>query len=82
MNGNIAKSGNSGPKVRSDCEMSLELREEGGIIIDLKSKVGVLYGESIRKQCIEILNYYQISNAVLAIDDSGALPFVISARLE
>ena len=82
MNGNIAKSGNSGPKVRSDCEMSLELREEGGIIIELKSKVGVLYGESIRKQCNEILDYYQIRNAVLTIDDSGALPFVISARLE
>jgi citrate lyase subunit beta/citryl-CoA lyase len=82
MSGNFAKSGNSGPKVRSDCEMSLELREEGGIIIDLKSKVGVLYGESVRKQCIEIMNYYQIRNAVLAIDDSGALPFVISARLE
>ena len=82
MSGNFAKSGNSGPKVRSDCEMSLELREEGGIIIDLKSKVGVLYGESVRKQCIEIMNYYQIRDAVLAIDDSGALPFVISARLE
>jgi len=82
MSGNFAKSGNSGPKVRSDCEMSLELREEGGIIIDLKSKVGVLYGESVRKQCIKIMNYYQIRDAVLAIDDSGALPFVISARLE
>jgi len=82
MNGNFAKSGNSGPKVRSDCEMSLELREEGGIIIELKSKVGVLYGESIRRQSIEILNYYHIRDAFLAIDDSGALPFVISARLE
>ncbi len=82
MNGNFAKSGNSGPKVRSDCEMSLELREEGGIIIELKSKVGVLYGESIRRQSIEILNYYQIRDAFLTIDDSGALPFVISARLE
>lgn len=82
MNGNSAKSGNSGPKVRSDCEMSLGLRSEGGISIDLRSKVGVLYGESIRKQCIEILNYYQIRDAVLSIDDSGALPFVISARLE
>lgn len=82
MNGNFAKSGNSGPKVRSDCEISLELREDGGIAIELKSKVGVLYGESIRRQCIEILSFYQIRDAVLRIDDSGALPFVISARLE
>ncbi len=82
MNEKFTKSGNSGPKVRSDCEISLGLRGEGGISIDLRSKVGVLYGESIRKQCIEILNYYQIRDAVLSIDDSGALPFVISARLE
>jgi citrate lyase subunit beta/citryl-CoA lyase len=82
MNNSSAVSGNSGPKVRSDCEMTLELKEGGGIIIDLKSKVEVLYGASIKKLCIEILHYYGISDAHLRIDDSGALPFVIAARLE
>jgi citrate lyase subunit beta/citryl-CoA lyase len=82
MNNSYATSGNSGPKVRSDCEMFLELKGEGGIIIDLKSKVEVLYGGSINKQCIEILNYFGIRDAFLKIDDSGALPFVIAARLE
>jgi citrate lyase subunit beta/citryl-CoA lyase len=79
---NTAASGNSGPKVRSDCELLLELRDGGGIVIDLKSKVKVLYGESIKKLCLEILNYFGISDAFLRIDDSGALPFVIAARLE
>jgi citrate lyase subunit beta/citryl-CoA lyase len=82
MNNSYATSGNSGPKVRSDCEVVLELRNEGAIIIDLTSKVKVLYGESIKKQCIEILDFYGIRDAVLKIDDSGALPFVISARIE
>ena len=82
MNNSTAASGNSGPKVRSDCELTLELRSGGGIIIDLKSKVKVLYGESIKKLCLEILNYFGISDAFLRIDDSGALPFVIAARLE
>lgn len=82
MNNSSAVSGNSGPKVRSDCEMTLELRDEGGIVIDLKSKVKVLYGESIKKLCLEILNYFGIGHAFLRIDDSGALPFVIEARLE
>lgn len=82
MNNSSAASGNSGPKVRSDCELTLELRSGGGIVIDLKSKVKVLYGESIKKLCLEILNYFDISDAFLRIDDSGALPFVISARLE
>jgi len=82
MNNSIATVGNSGPKIRSDCEITLELKNKGGITIELKSKVKVLYGESIKNQCIDILNYFGISNAILTINDSGALPFVIAARME
>jgi citrate lyase subunit beta/citryl-CoA lyase len=82
MNKIIATSGNTGPKVRSDCEITLELKSESGIITDLKSKVKSLYGESIINQCLEILEFFGIKNAVLRINDSGALPFVIAARLE
>lgn len=82
MNKKIATAGNAGPKVRSDCEIKLELKEKGGIVIDLISKVKTLYGESIANLCREVLDFYKIRNAVLKINDSGALPFVISARLE
>lgn len=78
----IAIAGNSGPKVRSDCEISLELNAEGGINIDLVSKVKSLYGESISTLTIEILEFFKIRNASVKITDSGALPFVIAARLE
>lgn len=78
----IAIAGNSGPKVRSDCEISLELKDEGGINIDLISKVKTLYGESIRALIIEILEFFNIRNAFVKINDSGALPFVMAARLE
>ncbi|HUU99429.1 MAG TPA: aldolase/citrate lyase family protein [Bacteroidales bacterium] len=82
MNEAVATAGNSDPKVRSDCAITLHLKTEGGIIIDLKSKVQTLYGTSIRKQCFEILNFFGIRDAYLKVEDSGALPFVISARLE
>lgn len=82
MNSNPAITGNSGPKVRSDCEVTLELRNEGGITLDLQSKVKVLYGESIKNQCLAILDHFGIRDASLRILDSGALPFVISARVE
>lgn len=82
MDKTVAVAGNSGPKVRSDCEITLEIRQNGGITFDLNSKVKVLYGESIKSQCTDILNYFDIINAHLIINDSGALPFVISARLE
>lgn len=62
--------------------MTLCLKSGGGISIELKSKVETLYGESIRTLCTDMLGYFGIENAHLVIDDSGALPFVLMARLE
>lgn len=75
-------SGNSGPKVKSDCLVTLELGNEGGIIVHLESKVKVFYGTSIEKLCHEILNFFGISHATVYVQDSGALPWVIAARME
>jgi len=82
MNKSVAIAGNTGPKVRSDCEVTLELKSEGGIIIELESKVKVLYGESIKSLAASVLGFFGIKSALVRINDSGALPFVISARLE
>jgi Citrate lyase beta subunit len=82
MSSKITTTGNTGPKVRSDCEISLELTVSGGIKIDLSSKVKTLYGDSITDLCNTLLKFYKVKNAKLIITDSGALPFVIAARLE
>lgn len=82
MKKTIATTGSSGPKVRSDCEITLELMDEGGIVVDLISKVKSLYGDSIISLIKEVLYFFEIKNALVKINDSGALPFVISARLE
>ena len=82
MKKSIAIAGNSGPKVRSDCEIVIEIRPEGGISIDLLSKVKVLYGESIKNLIVEVLVFFGVKHAVVKINDSGALPFVIAARME
>jgi citrate lyase subunit beta / citryl-CoA lyase len=82
MNNIHSIAGNYGPEIRSDCQVSFELRETGGLEIIIESKVKALYGESIQKACLEILEYFHISHARIKIDDSGALPFVIYARLE
>jgi citrate lyase subunit beta/citryl-CoA lyase len=82
MKKSIAIAGNSGPKVRSDCEIILELKSEEGINIDLTSKVKVLYGESIKDLINEVLLFFNIKHAFVKINDSGALPFVIAARME
>jgi len=77
-----AMTGNAGPKVRSDIEVMLELTDSGGIELSLKSKVKSMYGNAIETQCRELLELFGVSNARMTINDSGALPFVIAARVE
>ena len=74
--------GNHGEGVRSDCFINLKVTKDKGTIIDLKSKVRSIYGESILDLCRDELRFFGIKNARLEIDDNGALPFVIAARLE
>ncbi|WP_445733566.1 aldolase/citrate lyase family protein [Mariniflexile sp.] len=79
---NIYSVGNKGERVRSDCFITLELKEQGGIKINLVSKVKSIYGKHIESIFFEILAFFEINHAVLDIEDSGALDFVIAARLE
>jgi citrate lyase subunit beta/citryl-CoA lyase len=77
-----AEAGNRGDKVRSDCWTSIQLNSSGGINLNLKSKVKVLYGESIEALIHQVLDYFDIKHADVAVEDFGALPYVIMARLE
>ncbi len=77
-----AEAGNNGEGIRSDCHIILELRSSGGIDIELNSKVKSMYGKSIEKLCRDGFGHFAIRHARLVMDDSGALPFVIMARLE
>ncbi len=78
----IAQAGNKGEGVRSDCFVTMELTSSGGIVLDLKSKVKALYGDRIEALVMDILNFYQVKNAKIQIEDTGALDFVIAARME
>lgn len=78
----IGTAGNYGDGVKSDCLINFELTTDGGQIIDLKSKLKAIFGESITKLANDILNFYEIKNCKLTIEDKGALDFVIAARIE
>jgi citrate lyase subunit beta/citryl-CoA lyase len=80
--GEIATTGNKGKGIRSDCFVTFEMSDQGGIQLTIESKVAVMYGEDIRRQALGILRFFGIEHARIIIEDSGALPFVISARLE
>ena len=74
--------GNKGKGVRSDCAVTLELTQSGGINLQIESKVKVLFGKQIEKLATDMLAFYSIDNATLLIEDFGALQFVIAARIE
>ena len=80
--GELVTIGNKGNGVRSDCYITLEITSSGGIDLDLESKVAAMYGTDIRKQVMDILNHFGISNCRIKVEDFGALPLVIAARLE
>ncbi len=77
-----AITGNKGDRIRSDCQVKLQLLSKGGINIKLQSKVERMFGEQIRQQIGEVLESLGILHASLEIEDTGALPFVIGARIE
>ena len=77
-----ATAGNKGKSIRSDCFVTLEITKSGGIDIDLQSKVKTLFGDSIIDLCKKELEFFGIKNCKIKIEDSGALDYVLAARIE
>ena len=74
--------GMHGEKVRSDCAVRVEIRKSGGIELQLESKVERMFGAEIRELADKVLHVLEVEHALVEMKDSGALPFVIAARLE
>lgn len=74
--------GNKGKGVRSDCFVSIEPSQNTGITLNIESKVKALYGENIKEITDTAIRIFEIENAVITIEDNGALPGVLMARLE
>jgi citrate lyase subunit beta/citryl-CoA lyase len=77
-----AEAGHWGKDIRSDLHVRLEPRDSGGLEITLESRVAAYYGEAILAQTRQVLDALAVKHAHVSIHDEGALPFVISARIE
>ena len=78
----ITEAGNKGKGIRSDCFIQMEITQSDGMIVNLTSKVKALYGKQIIEEIKRVLSFYKIDNAIVNMEDSGALPLVIAARME
>lgn len=50
--------------------------------VDVKSSVAAQYGEDIRRVVTEQLQRHGVTDGLVAVEDKGALEFVIRARVE
>ena len=80
--GKIGTAGNHGIGIKSDCFIRFEQTNTGGRNLEIKSKVKALFGSKILQLANEILDFYDIQNCNLEIQDAGALDFVLAARME
>jgi citrate lyase subunit beta/citryl-CoA lyase len=76
------EAGHFGKDVRSDVHVAIEPQDGGGLDIAMESRVAPYYGGSILAQARQVLEVLGVKNARVTIHDEGALPFVISARIE
>lgn len=74
--------GSAGMAVRSDIRVSITSLDSGPPQISLVSSVESMYGDAIRGQIEAILEGFGSPALRVEAEDSGALPFVIEARLE
>jgi len=77
----LATAGMHGGDVRSDCWVQVE-PATGQPTLQLTSRVEALYGESIRALVRETLATLDAADLSVTMDDSGALPYMLLARLE
>jgi citrate lyase subunit beta/citryl-CoA lyase len=68
--------------VRSDLFVRVAATETGGHDVAITSKVAAMYGASIRADVERVLDAYAVEHAQVEVEDGGALPFVIAARVE
>ncbi len=82
MASKVGIAGNKGKGIKSDCYIEFEPKPSGGIEIEIKSKVKVLFGKAIKALAEKILLHFEIKNAKLIIEDTAAVDFVLAARIE
>lgn len=73
--------GRHGPGVRGDCRATVAAGD-GAATIAVDSRVAALYGASIRSLARATLAALGAGDLSLRLEDSGALPYVIAARIE
>jgi citrate lyase subunit gamma (acyl carrier protein) len=66
----------------SDLQVRIEPNANGGIGLSLDSSVEQQFGQAIRQTVLQTLEMMSVRDAILTIEDKGALDCVIKARVQ
>jgi citrate lyase subunit beta/citryl-CoA lyase len=78
----VGEAGRQGDDVRSDLHAKVDLSQAGDLNVTVHSKVAAFYGDAIAASAVETLKSLGVEHAKVSLDDKGALPFVVAARVE
>ena len=78
----LKKPAMAGTTESSDILITLRPNPAGGIVIDLKSDVMVMFGDAIEKTVRDVLAEFDVKDAKVSVNDRGALDFAIRARMQ
>jgi len=67
---------------KSDIVITVQKKDKGGITLNIESSVKAMFGSQIRQTIENALHSLGVRNAVVEVDDKGALDYVIQARVE
>jgi citrate lyase subunit beta/citryl-CoA lyase len=77
----VFRVGLPGSDLRSDLRVSYSINDQP-LSIEVQSKVETLFGESLRKQSLEVCRELSVETGTLRLEDFGALPYVVAGRIE
>lgn len=79
----LVKKGQAGSQNKGDLVVTVKPRNKGaGLKLNVTSSVGKLFGKSINTTVTTKLGELGVKDAIVKIQDDGALDYVIKARLE
>lgn len=78
----LKKPAMAGTLESSDVQITLRPNPGQGIQIHLESDVKTLFGDAIEATVREVLDQFRVTDALVDVNDKGALDFAIQARME
>lgn len=79
---NIIKPGKAGTMESNDMYVMVMPNPQDGIELELESIVMKQFGEEIKRVIMETLENLNVKDALLRVQDKGALNYTIKARVE